>query len=279
MGLSSAFGGAVGVLPAGAVIPYAGSAAPAGWLFCGGQAVNRSDYAALFAAIGTTYGVGDGSTTFNLPDLRGRVIAGEDDMGGTAANRLTSGGSGVAGATLGASGGAETVTLTSAQSGVPAHQHANTVTNNAVTSGTHSADHSHSGTTGGHSSDHSHGGTTGTMNSNWSHGHGSVYNGHPSAGALDGTILAYGTTHDAGWRGVYISATDTNHTHNFSTGGVSANHTHGITTGGVSANHTHSVTSNVAISNVNNTAANAASAHTNTQPTIVLNYIIKAVAF
>ena len=67
MGLSSALSGAVGVLPAGAVIPYAGSAAPAGWLLCGGQAVSRSDYAALFAIIGTTYGVGNGSTTFNLP--------------------------------------------------------------------------------------------------------------------------------------------------------------------------------------------------------------------
>lgn len=70
--------------------------------------------------IGTTYGAGDGTTTFNVPDLRGRVIAGVDNMGGTAASRLTAGGSGVAG-TLGAAGGAETHTLTETQ--MPSHSH------------------------------------------------------------------------------------------------------------------------------------------------------------
>jgi microcystin-dependent protein len=75
----------------------------------------------LFAVIGTTYGSGDGSTTFNLPDLRGRVIAGEDDMGGTAANRLTSGGSGINGVALGATGGSQTHTLSSSE--MPTHTH------------------------------------------------------------------------------------------------------------------------------------------------------------
>ena len=98
-------------LPAGLVLPFAGATAPDGFLLCYGQAVSRSTYADLFAAIGTTYGAGDGSTTFNLPDLRGRVAAGKDDMGGGAANRLTGGGSGIAGTTLGAAGGAETQTL------------------------------------------------------------------------------------------------------------------------------------------------------------------------
>jgi microcystin-dependent protein len=74
--------------PSGVMVPYAGSSAPTGWLLCFGQAVSRSTYAALFTAIGTTYGAGDGSTTFNLPDARGRVIAGKDDMGGSAASRL-----------------------------------------------------------------------------------------------------------------------------------------------------------------------------------------------
>ena len=77
------------ITPAGAVIPYAGSSEPTGWLFARGQSVNRTTYAALFAAIGTTYGSVDGSS-FNLPDLRGRAVAGRDDMGGTAANRLAS---------------------------------------------------------------------------------------------------------------------------------------------------------------------------------------------
>jgi microcystin-dependent protein len=104
-----------GLAPAGVVLPFAGSTAPTGWLLCFGQAVSRTTFASLFAALGTTYGAGDGSTTFALPDLRGRVGAGKDDMGGTAASRLTSGGSGVAGATLGASGGAQTHTLTNGQ--------------------------------------------------------------------------------------------------------------------------------------------------------------------
>lgn len=97
----------VAIVPTGAVMPYAGSSAPANWLFCDGSAVSRTTYAALFATISTTYGAGDGSTTFNLPDLRGRTPFGLDNMGGTAANRVTAGVSGVAGSSLGASGGNE----------------------------------------------------------------------------------------------------------------------------------------------------------------------------
>lgn len=109
----------------GTVLPYAGTAAPEGWLLCFGQAVSRTTYPNLFARIGTTFGVGDGSTTFNVPDLRGRVAAGKDDMGGTAANRLTNTGNGtpgINGATLGAAGGVDRVALTEAQ--MPQHIHA-----------------------------------------------------------------------------------------------------------------------------------------------------------
>jgi microcystin-dependent protein len=74
----------------GMVMPYAGAAAPSGWLLCDGSAISRTTYAALFAVVGTSFGTGDGSSTFNLPDMRGRVIAGVDTMGGTSANRLTS---------------------------------------------------------------------------------------------------------------------------------------------------------------------------------------------
>jgi microcystin-dependent protein len=77
------------------------AAAPTRWLLARGQAVSRTTYSALFAAIGTTYGVGDGSTTFNIPDIGGRVIAGSE----ATATRLTSAVSGVDGATLGAAGG------------------------------------------------------------------------------------------------------------------------------------------------------------------------------
>lgn len=91
----------------GMLMPYAGSSAPSGWLLCYGQAISRSTYSDLFSAIGTTYGVGDNSTTFNVPDFRGRAAFGKDDMGGSAASRLTTAGSGVDGATLGTGGGSQ----------------------------------------------------------------------------------------------------------------------------------------------------------------------------
>jgi len=68
-----------GMVPSGAVMYFAGQTAPAGWLKANGAAVSRTAYAALFAAIGTTYGAGDGSTTFNLPDRRGEFMRGWDD--------------------------------------------------------------------------------------------------------------------------------------------------------------------------------------------------------
>lgn len=107
--------------PTGMISPFAGSSEPTGWLLCYGQAVSRTTYADLFTLIGTTYGVGDGSTTFNLPDLRGRVLAGKDNMGGSAASRLTTAVSGVDGLTLGAAGGSQSHTLLTAE--MPSHTH------------------------------------------------------------------------------------------------------------------------------------------------------------
>lgn len=68
-------------LPKGVVVPYTGATAPSGWLLCDGSDVSRTTYADLFAVIGTTYGVGDGSTTFTLPDLRSKFIAGKGAAG------------------------------------------------------------------------------------------------------------------------------------------------------------------------------------------------------
>lgn len=64
-------------LPIGCIVPFTSDVVPENWLLCNGQAVSRTDYDLLFSIIGTTYGVGDGSTTFNLPDLRGRVPLGK----------------------------------------------------------------------------------------------------------------------------------------------------------------------------------------------------------
>lgn len=83
MGLTRASSG----VPVGAVMHYPVNSIPAGWLKANGAAVSRSTYAGLFAVIGTTYGVGDGSTTFNLPDLRGEFVRGLDDGRGVDAGR------------------------------------------------------------------------------------------------------------------------------------------------------------------------------------------------
>ena len=68
-------------LPSGVMMDYAGTSAPTGWLMCDGRAVLRSAYPELFLSIGTSYGVGDGVTTFNLPDFRGRFTRYNDNMG------------------------------------------------------------------------------------------------------------------------------------------------------------------------------------------------------
>jgi len=119
--------------PSGVLMPYAGSSAPTGYLLCDGSAISRSTYSTLFSAIGTTYGSGDGSSTFNIPDLRGRVVAGQDDMGGSSANRLTDQSGGLNGDTLGDTGGSETHTLTTAQLASHTHSFSDTDSITAMT--------------------------------------------------------------------------------------------------------------------------------------------------
>lgn len=74
-------------IPAGFIMPFAGSTAPDGWLECNHGEVSRTQYADLYAAIGDTYGAGDGSTTFNLPENRGEFIRGWDNGRGIDPNR------------------------------------------------------------------------------------------------------------------------------------------------------------------------------------------------
>ena len=106
------------IVATGTIVPWTVSSAPTGYLECDGAAVSRSTYSALFAVIGTTYGSGDGSSTFTLPDLKDRVVYGKS---GTVS--------------LASTGGAATVTPSGTNAGtalsesqLPAHNHTTTVT-------------------------------------------------------------------------------------------------------------------------------------------------------
>lgn len=144
------------LVPVGTVLPFAGSTAPEGWLLCDGRSTGilRATYANLFAVIGTTYGAGDGSTTFNLPDALGRTIVG------------AGAGSGLTSRTLATKSGGETSTIST--SNLPAHTHG--LNNHTHTLGGHThttyIDPPNTGS-GYVSSDHAHG-----TDYNSSHDHG-----------------------------------------------------------------------------------------------------------
>ena len=124
-------------VPLGAGLDYWGQTAPNScFAFPVGQAISRSTYSALFLLLGTTWGAGDGSTTFNLPDKRGRVSIIKDDMGGSSAFRVTNAVAGFPGDTLGAAGGSQSHTLTLAElpTGITATG-LNTITVTGATSG------------------------------------------------------------------------------------------------------------------------------------------------
>lgn len=101
-------------VPIGTMIAYPSDVIPDNWLLCDGREVSRTEYSELFAVLGTSHGAGDGSTTFNLPNIRGRVIAGKD---GTTEF-----------ANIGTLYGAKTHTLTVGQ--LPAHGHTGTTSSN-----------------------------------------------------------------------------------------------------------------------------------------------------
>ena len=187
--------------PVGMISPFAGSSSPEGWLICDGAAVSRSTYAVLFGLISTTYGIGDGSTTFNVPDLRGRAAIGAGTGPGLSARALA------------ANVGSETHTLDVTQ--IPNHKHYT------------------SGTTGDDSPDHTHNITL-TQDSVLQRGTGVVFDRVRQAGSQ--------------------------------------------TTAGANQRHQHSfgAFSNTSIYNNSNAAQTVNQPHNNIQPSLVLNYIIKA---
>ena len=156
------------LIPPGTTLPFAGSSAPSGWVLSYGQVVSQTGtYANLYAAIGSAYNTGgEGAGNFRLPDLRGRVIAGIDNMGGSAASRITGTTVSPNGNTIGAFGGEQTHVLTTAE--LAAHSH-------AVNDPSHS--HSISGAAGYTGTNSGLGGTGGGA---------SLWQAYPAAGGTDG---------------------------------------------------------------------------------------------
>lgn len=147
-------------IPIGGLMPFVSVTPPnSSFVNMLGQAISRTTYATLFAMTGTTFGVGDGSTTFNIPDLRGRAVFGLDNGG---AGRITPGGGNFDGNTLGNAGGGQNQTLTTAQ--LPAHTHGYSGTTGGGTTGGGTTGTGTTGTaaaTGFNSVDHTHGAPSG----------------------------------------------------------------------------------------------------------------------
>jgi len=220
-----------GAVPVGSVVEYAGGAISGAFMFCDGAAVSRTEWAELFEAIGTTWGAGNGSTTFNIPDRRGRTGVGVGAAVGLTAR------------TLAQTFGTETHLLTAAESGSVAHTHDTTVWTGAGTNHNHGAGaDTHAG--------HTH--PAGTLRSARSSVAGAGNQpGRSSSATNQGTVT-----------------NDVNVVNDTASAGA---HSHAISVYGEAA-HTHPV----GVSNPANAAANAAAAHPNVQPSIAMNYIIRA---
>lgn len=194
----------------GEIKSVAFATAPQGYLSCDGSAVSRTTYATLFAAIGTTYGSGDGTTTFNVPDLRGEFLRGWDNGRGVDSGR-----------SLGSTQGED----------VGVHGHTATVSIN-------SDSHSHTASTG--SDSHSHTGTTNTD----THDHGGLRaDPGTNAGTSGGSYIGNTRLGDSSGLVSYTeSIQDDTHSHTFTTD--SDSHNHSVTVDSDSHNHTGTVTVN-----------------------------------
>ena len=247
-----------GVSPTGAVVMWSGSSAPSGWLECDGSAVSRTTYSALFAVIGTRYGSGDGSSTFNLPNPVDRVA-----MGIALSTAPTA-------TTLSVSSSLDSLSL-----GNQSANHSHTITSN---SGNQSANHSHTITSnaGNNSANHSHSGTTangGNHNHNLSNN--TVGHSHSYTKPNGSTGNANTGTQSANHK--HNVSNHSGHTHTFNTGNQSANHSHTITSnaGNQSASHSHTITSNAGNQSANHNHALSSSSITSSVNVEPFGFIIK----
>lgn len=253
-----------GYVPVGAVLPFAGTVPPAGYLLADGSAKSRTTYARLFAVIGTTYGAGDGSTTFNLPDLRQRFPLGKAASG--------------TGSALGETGGQ----IDHVHTG-PAHTHSmsHTHTVNPPSTATSSAGaHTHSIGNTGSAGSHSHS-ISGNTNTAGSHRHTLLLDGEVGAhfhvfGDAPGVNL--NSRHDA--QPANRMSTDGAHSHTVSgTTSTTGAHTHSVPNTNSAGAHTHNVDIPAFTSGASSISNTGSSGTGNTgsanPPYIVLNYIIK----
>ena len=218
----------------GFIRPFALGTVPAHFLECNGAEVSRTQYAALFAKIGTTFGAGNGTTTFKLPDLREKVIKGWDHGRGVDAGR-------VFGSNQGAIVPAHSHTASSASGG--AHSHTGTTDAGGVHA--HSADdsaaanhtHTFAGTTANHSASHTHTWSA-TTSAAGGHSHTWSYSTRSGGNGSADDLLNLGT----GLNRTTSSSGAHSHTFSGTTGGQSANHTHSISgTSSSSGAHSHTV--------------------------------------
>ena len=217
-----------------------------------GQAISRSTFPqlhALASASSYPHGNGDASTTFNVADKRGRLSAGKDDMGGSAASRITAGLSGD-GTQLGLAIGVEGVTLSTAA--MPSHSHGGATT-------VMSADHTHSADSQGRNAAHNH--------ADPGHYHSPSVGGVPyNQGWMGRDDGWYSGSNGDPWGPHYGGQWFGSNTGYMSSGTESADHAHGTWTGGISANHIHGIA-----------ADGGGGTHLNTQPTIIVNKIVRAI--
>lgn len=217
--------GPSGGTPIGSIVMWAGTTEPADWLLCNGQAVSRTTYVTLFAAIGTAYGAGDGTTTFNVPNMSQRFPLGKSAAG--------------TGAVLGAVGGQ--IDHTHA---VPPHSHA--AGSLAVASHSHDAgslavaSHSHSAGSFAVAS-HTHGPGTFATNSTGNHDHYVNQHTHPVSlsGTTDGGVK--GPQRATSAQSPYMDVNDPGHTHGVSLSGTSGNSSSSTRTDQNGA-HSHTLT-------------------------------------